>query len=139
MITVNFPNNHFDKCGIQIYPFCMDAIGKIPQTPLRLAAYLMLLSGVAHLLQLLILGVDDPDTVNGSLFGGSFLLVSLLLFMRPQIGLWVGLTWPFLLGLGALYRIIALSPTPMTFVFAGVDYLVVYLCAYCLVMKHKRG
>lgn len=117
----------------------MDTFKHSSQKALRIAAYLMLLSGVAHLVQLLILGVDDPDTVNGSLFGGSFLLVSFLLFKKPQIGLWVGLIWPFLLGLGALYRIVALSPTPMTYVFAGIDYLVVFLCAYCLVIKIKRG
>ncbi len=98
----------------------------------QLAAYMMMFSGIAHLLQLALMGTDDPDTVNGSLFGSTFILVSLLLFTRWRLGLWVGVVWPLIMGLGASYRIVALSPTPQTYLFTLIDFAVVALCLMAL-------
>lgn len=98
----------------------------------KLAAGLMLFSGAAHLLQLLILGTDNPNTVNGSLWGSSFLIVGALLLTRHRFALWIGAIWPFLLGLGASYRIVALDPTPLTYLFTVIDFVVVGLCIYSL-------
>jgi hypothetical protein len=101
-------------------------------TKRKIAAYLMLFSGVAHVAQLFILGTDNPNNVNGSLFGSSFLIVGALLLTQWRLSLWVGSVWPLLMGLGASYRILALDPTPMTYLFTGIDFLVVGLCVACL-------
>lgn len=98
----------------------------------KLAAMLMLFSGAAHLAQLFILGTDNPNNVSGSVMGSTFLLVGLLLLSSLRAGLWVGAIWPLLLGLGASYRIIALDPTPMTYVFTAIDFIVVALCVMAL-------
>lgn len=101
-------------------------------TQRKLAAILMLLSGAAHLAQLFILGTDNPNNVNGSLMGSTFLVVGFLLLSPWRIGLWIGAIWPLLLGLGASYRIMALDPTAMTYVFTAVDFIVVALCVISL-------
>ena len=105
-------------------------------TKRKIAAYLMLFSGVAHVAQLFILGTDNPNNVNGSLFGSSFLIVGALLLTQWRIGLWVGAVWPLLLGLGASYRIIALDPTPLTYLFTAIDFIVAPLCISCLREKN---
>ena len=73
--------------------------------------------------------------MNGSLFGSSFLIVAALLATQWRAGLWVGAIWPLLLGLGASYRIIALDPTPQTYLFTLIDFVVVGLCITCLRTK----
>lgn len=97
-----------------------------------LAALLMLFSGLAHIAQLFILGTNNPENVNGSLFGSSLLVVAALLATHWRAGLWIGAIWPFLLGLGAIYRIVALNPTPLTYLFTAIDFIVVGLCIVCL-------
>jgi hypothetical protein len=102
----------------------------------KIAAYLMLFSGIAHVAQLFILGTENQQNVNGSLFGSTFLLVGALLLTQWRMGLWVGAIWPLLLGFGATYRIVALDPNPQTYLFTLIDYVVVVLCATEL-MKSK--
>jgi len=101
----------------------------------RIAAYLMLFSSAAHVAQLFLLGTENPNNVNGALFGSTFLLVGAMLLTPWRIGLWVGAIWPLLLGLGATYRIIALDPTPLTYLFTAIDFIVVGLCIACLRAK----
>lgn len=101
----------------------------------KTAAGLMLFSGAAHVAQLFILGTDNPNNVNGSLFGATFLVVGALLLTQWRAALWVGAIWPLLLGLGATYRIVALDPTPQTYLFTLIDYVVVVLCILCLRAK----
>ena len=98
----------------------------------KIAAGLMLFSGVSHVAQLFILGTDNPNNVNGSLFGATFLVVGALLLTQWRAGLWVGAIWPLLLGFGATYRIVALDPTPQTYLFTAIDYIVVALCVLAL-------
>ncbi|MGC6472148.1 MAG: hypothetical protein ACON4W_04645 [Parvibaculales bacterium] len=101
----------------------------------RLAGWLMIVSAAAHVLQLAITGTQNPENVNGALFGSTFVVVGWLLLTRPHIGLWIGVIWPGLLGAGALYRILVLNPTFMTYVFALVDVLVVGICLYQLISR----
>ncbi|MGC6511567.1 MAG: hypothetical protein ACON4J_02205 [Parvibaculales bacterium] len=100
---------------------------------IRLAGWLMIISAAVHVLQLPLVGVQNPENINGALFGSTFVVVGWLLLTRPHIGLWVGIFWPGLLGAGALYRIIMLTPTPMTYVFALMDVIVVGICLFHLV------
>jgi len=71
--------------------------------------------------------------------GSTFLLVGALLLTQWRAGLWVGAVWPLLLGLGASYRIIALDPTPLTYVFTFIDFAVVGLCIACLRANPKSN
>lgn len=105
----------------------------------KLAAALMLFSGVAHIAQLFIVGTDNPNNVNGSLFGSTFLIVGALLMTQWRFALWIGAAWPLLLGIGASYRIFALDPTPQTYLFTMIDFLVVGLCVAELMKPTKRS
>ena len=103
----------------------------------QIAGWLMIISAIAHVSQLLFLGTQNPETVNGAIYGSSFVIVGWLLLTRPHIGLWLGVIWPALLGSGAVYRIVKLDPTFLTYVFAMVDVVVVTLCLFHLIRKLK--
>ncbi|MDC1307566.1 hypothetical protein N8Z40_06215, partial [Pseudomonadales bacterium] len=60
----------------------------------KIAAGLMLFSGVSHPTQLLIYGTADPALVNSSLMGMSFLVVGALLLTGKRWALWIGAIQP---------------------------------------------
>ncbi len=97
----------------------------------RIAAYLMLLSGITHPLQLLVYGTS-PEIRGPALSGLIFLVVGAGLLTRSRLALWVAVVLPLMGGVGALYRIVALAPTPATYFHAGIDAVVVALAAACL-------
>ena len=104
---------------------------------IRLAGWLLIISAIAHVLQLLFLGTENPETMNGAYYGSSLAVVGLLLLKRPKIGLWLGVLWPGLLGTGAMYRIVMLNPTAMTYLFTLADIIVVIICLLHLVNKNE--
>ncbi|MDA9298409.1 hypothetical protein OAD22_08790 [Pseudomonadales bacterium] len=65
----------------------------------KIAAGLMLFSGVSHPTQLLIYGTADPALVNSSLMGMSFLVVGALLLTGKRWALWIGAIQPLVFGI----------------------------------------
>lgn len=94
----------------------------------RIAAGLMLFSGVSHPSQLLIYGTGDPALVNASLMGTLFLLVGIALLSKRRWALWLGVILPGLFGLGALFRIFTESVTPFSYLHILIDAAVVVIC-----------
>ena len=103
----------------------------------KLAAYLMLFSGVSHPTQLLIYGTGDPALVNSSLMGMSFLVVGALLLTGKRWALWIGAIQPLIFGLGACYRIVTQDVTPFSYLHTAIDFVVVGLCIAALLAKSE--
>lgn len=101
----------------------------------KIAAFLMLVSGLTHPSQLLIYGTDDPALVNSSLMGMTFLVVGALLLTGKRWSLWVGAIVPLVFGLGACFRILTQDVTPFSYIHMLVDFVVVALCVILLRAK----
>ncbi len=104
----------------------------------KLAAGLMLFSGVSHPSQLLIYGTSDPNLVKSSLAGMTFLVVGALLLTGKRWSLWVGATLPLLFGIGATVRILTQDVTPMSYMHTAIDFVVVALCVRLLLNRDNR-
>jgi uncharacterized membrane protein len=101
---------------------------QITHMPVKIAAGLMLFSGISHPAQLLIYGTGDPALVNASLMGTLFLFVGVALLSKRRWSLWLGVILPGLFGLGALFRILTESVTPFSYLHALIDAVVVIIC-----------
>ena len=103
-----------------------------PYSHRKIAAYLMVLSGITHPAQILVYGAR-PEISGPAMQGSIFLLVGGLLLTRYRMALWVAVVLPLMGGAGALYRIAALEPTAFTYFHALIDFVVVGLVITCLV------
>lgn len=103
----------------------------------KIAAGLMLLSGLTHPSQLLIYGTSDPNLVNSSLMGTLFLVVGACLLTGKRWSLWLGAILPLLFGLGATYRILTQDITPFSYLHTVIDFAVVALCVLQLREQQK--
>jgi len=104
----------------------------------KIAAGLMLLSGITHPLQLLIYGTA-PEIREPALAGSLFFLVGLGLLSRYRIALWIAIVLPLLGGSGALVRIFSANPTPFTYFHTLIDFVVVGLCIHVLALGRTRS
>ncbi len=95
----------------------------------KIAAYMMLFSGISHPSQLLIYGTDDPNLVQSSLAGMLFLVVGGCLLTGRRWSLWLATVLPLLFGCGALIRILTIEVTPFAYLHTAIDFIVVALCA----------
>lgn len=93
----------------------------------RTAAGLMILSGITHPAQMLFYGTA-PEIRGPAVSGMIFFLVGLGLLTRYRIALWVAVVLPLMGGMGAIYRIVADTPTAFTYFHAAIDFVVVALC-----------
>jgi hypothetical protein len=98
----------------------------------KIAAGLMLLSGITHPAQMLVYGMD-PEIRGPAQSGMIFLLVGAGLLTRYRVALYVAIVLPLMGGMGALYRIFAAEPTAFTYFHAAIDFVVVGLCIAVLV------
>ncbi len=107
-------------------------------SPQKIAACLMLYSGLSHPAQLLIYGTDDPDLVRSSLAGMTFLVVGALLLTGKRWATWIGITLPLLFGIGATYRIFTQDVTPFSYLHTAIDFAVVALCIFQLRLSAEQ-
>lgn len=105
----------------------------------KIAAVLMLISGLSHPSQLLVYGTDDPDLVRSSLMGMTFLLVGAVLMTGKRWALWVGAILPLVFGLGSCFRIATQEVTPFSYPHTVVDFIVVYLCVQLLLAAKNKS
>jgi hypothetical protein len=105
----------------------------------KLAACLMLFSGISHPTQLLIYGTSDPTLVNSSLMGTSFLFVGAMLLTGRRWALWVGAIQPLIFGIGACYRIATEDVTPFSYLHTVIDFVVVALCIIALKNSSEKN
>ncbi|MEH6550055.1 MAG: hypothetical protein V7744_08735 [Pseudomonadales bacterium] len=104
----------------------------------KLAAFLMIYSGISHPSQLLIYGTDDPQLVTPALIGTSFFFIGLFLLSNKRAALWVGAIIPLLFGLGASYRLVTQDPNIMTYIHTAIDFIVSPLCFYLLFQGNDK-
>jgi hypothetical protein len=104
----------------------------------RIAAYLMLLSGITHPAQMLFYGTD-PEIRGPATAGAIFFLVGLGLLTRFRIALVVGIALPLMGGTGAVQRILTANPTPFTYFHAVIDFVVIGLCITALVLGRRTA
>jgi hypothetical protein len=102
-----------------------------PYSHRKIAAYLMILSGITHPAQILVYGAR-PEISGPAMQGTLFLLVGALLLTRYRAALWIAVVLPLMGGAGAVYRIAALDPTAFTYFHALIDFVVVGLAIKCL-------
>ncbi|MDG2332896.1 MAG: alpha/beta fold hydrolase [Myxococcota bacterium] len=101
----------------------------------RIAAYLMLLSGVTHPAQMLVYGTA-PEIRGPATTGMIFLLIGAGLLTPWRACLWLAIALPLAGGLGALFRITADVPTAFTYFHALIDFVVVGLAGASLAEGH---
>ena len=104
----------------------------------KIAAGLMILSGLTHPSQLLVYGMG-PDIRGPALFGVLYLFVGLGLLTRYRAALWVAVVLPLLGGLGSIYRLVALDPTAFTLFHTIIDFVVAALCIRVLLAAREKN
>lgn len=104
----------------------------------RIAAYLMLLSGITHPAQMLFYGTA-PEIRGPALSGTLFFFVGLLLLTRYRLALWIAIALPLMGGIGAIYRILAEVPTAFTWFHAAIDFVVIGLCVTALATARQAA
>ena len=101
----------------------------------KIAAYLMLLSGLTHPAQMLVYGTA-PEIRGPAISGMIFLVVGAALLTPWRSVLWVAIALPLAGGLGAAFRIVADVPTAFTYFHALIDFAVVGLAGASLSDGH---
>ena len=101
----------------------------------KIAAGMMLLSGITHPAQMLFYG-SNPEIRGPAMSGTIFFFVGLFLLTRFRLALWVAIVLPLMGGVGAIYRIVEAAPTVFTYFHAAIDFAVVGLCGTVLVWPH---
>lgn len=104
----------------------------------RTAAGLMLLSGVTHLVQLLVYP-PTANVIGAALFGLLYLAIGLLLLPPGRLGLWLGAIFPAIGGALGIYRFFNLHVNPFTPFHVLIDILVIAICIYHLRQARTAG
>lgn len=95
----------------------------------RLAAGLMLLSGITHVAQLAFYGAER-SAVGASLFGGVYFVIGILLLGGTKTALILGALLPAIGGILGVYRFLHLHPNPFSVFHVALDLVVVPICLY---------
>ena len=101
----------------------------------KLAAGLMLLSGVTHLSQLLVYSVKAADVIGAALFGVLYLLLGTYLLTPKRAALWLAVVWPAIGGSLAVLRILTVRPNPFSLLHIAIDVVVIALCVRLLAQR----
>ena len=105
--------------------------------PQKIAAGLMLLSGITHPSQLFLFDLT-PETAGPAKFGAIFFLVGLGLLTRFRVALVIAILLTLLGGVGSVQRLAAGDPTtPLTPIHAGIDFVVIGLCVTALIQRRN--
>jgi uncharacterized membrane protein HdeD (DUF308 family) len=102
--------------------------------PRKLAAALMLLSGVTHVAQLAVYPAH-AHVVTAAVFGVLYFAIGLYLLQPKRAALWCGALFPLIGGSLGIYRFIALQPNPFTVFHVIIDLVVIAICVRLLLQK----
>ena len=95
--------------------------------PRKIAAVLMLISGVTHVSQLFVYEAEH-SVIGASLFGLIYFMIGLLLLGASRGTLWAGAILPATGGCLGVYRFFFLHTNPFTVFHVAVDLVVVPVC-----------
>jgi hypothetical protein len=98
-----------------------------------LAAVLLLLTGVLHVIQLLLAQLDS-GTIITVVFGVAYLIIALFLFRSGKTALWFGAIVPLV---GLLLAVVGMltTPTVLGAIFIAIDVAIIACCFILLVRK----
>lgn len=100
----------------------------------RLAAFLMMLSGVTHVAQLAVYRAE-AHVVTAAVFGLLYFSIGLYLLQPRRAALWCSALFPLIGGSLGIYRFIVLQPNPFTVFHVIIDVVVIALSVRLLVQK----
>lgn len=106
----------------------------LPRAP-RLAAALLLISGLTHVAQLAVYA-RDTHVIAAAAFGAVYVAVGLLLVRGSRAGLWLALTLPSVGGVLGGWRFMSVHRNPFSVFHVAIDVLAVAICAYTLFRGH---
>ena len=93
----------------------------------KLAAMLMMISGVTHVVQLQVYGAHF-HVIGAVLFGIAYFLIGWKLLVPGRLALWVGAVLPSIGGVLGAIRFFAFHANPFTIFHIIVDLIVVPIC-----------
>lgn len=102
----------------------------------KLAGMLMLISGVTHLMQLLVYSLE-AHVVGAAAFGIVYFIIGFLLLRSSRLALWLGAILPTIGGILGVYRFLFLHPNSFTIFHVAIDLIVVPICINNLRKKRK--
>ncbi|BAU64427.1 hypothetical protein STA3757_17990 [Stanieria sp. NIES-3757] len=102
----------------------------------KLAGMLMLISGVTHLMQLLVYSLE-AHVLGAAAFGIVYLIIGFLLLRSRRLALWLGAILPTIGGILGVYRFLFLHPNSFTIFHVAIDLIVVPICINNLRKKRK--
>jgi hypothetical protein len=103
----------------------------------RLAATLLLVSGVTHVVQLPIYGAGH-SVIGATIFGGIYFAIGLSLLGTSRTALVLGAIFPSIGGVLGVYRFLHLHPNPFSVFHVAIDLVVVPACIF-LLLRGDRG
>ena len=104
----------------------------------RVAAVLMLISGVTHVAQLAFYGAEQ-SAVGASVFGGIYFVLGLFLLGKGRVILWFTAILPSIGGALGVYRFLHLHRNPFSVFHVVVDLVVVPCCIYLLYTGRRKA
>lgn len=99
-----------------------------------LAAILMLVSGVTHVIQIFVYGTEF-SVLFAAIYGGMYFFIGLGLLRNARIALWLGAILPAIGGILGIYRYFFLHSNPFSVFHVLIDFIVVPSCIYLLTKK----
>lgn len=106
------------------------------KTARLLAAVLMGVSAVTHLVQLFIMNFQADVLVAGLVFGLIYAVISIGLFVNSKAFYYIGTILPTIGGILGIYRYLFVRPNWFSLFNVGIDLIVVPSCIY-LIIKLK--
>lgn len=103
-----------------------------------LAAILLIISSVTHVIQLQVYGVS-AQVIAAALFGVAYFIIGYRLLKPGRTALWWGAVLPSIGGVLGIIRFLALHANPFTVFHVLVDLVVVPICIQQLSCRHKAS
>ncbi len=103
----------------------------------KMAAVLLMISGVTHVLQLFVYA-REFNVVFAAVYGAMYFFIGLWIWRRSQTALWLGLILPAIGGTLGVYRFFFLHRNPFSVFHVIIDLIVVPSCAYLLMQARQR-
>jgi hypothetical protein len=104
----------------------------------RLAAALLLLSGLTHVAQLLVYP-GQADVVAAAAFGGLYFLLGLYLLRPARAALWCATVFPLIGGSLGLLRYLKVRSNPFSLWHVAIDVVVIAICVSLLLQGRRQA
>ena len=104
----------------------------------KIAAVLMMTSGITHVSQLAVYGLERSAVVAAT-FGAVYFGIGVALLGTRRAALWFGAALPTVGGVLGVYRFFFVIANPFSVLHVLIDIIVVPICAYLVVSERARA